>query len=176
MDCGGLPTLFRAVKCCDPETGLMESYWDGGFTGDPARFPLDRPHLPAEIVIVNINPMIREGVPKTPVEITDRMNEISFNASLMAELRSIHFVKRLHTEGRLTEKNMRNPLIHMILDDMLMNDLTARSKMMPEPGMLARMKEAGRVAADDFIENHADALNNRDTVDLSTLFARIHLE
>lgn len=168
-----LPTLFRAVELRDPVTGEIDAYWDGGFTGNPALFPLYRSHLPADIVIVNINPMIREGVPKTPVDIADRTNEISFNSALMSELRSINFVKRLHSEGRLTEKGMKNPLIHMILDDLLMNDLSARSKMMPEPGTLLRMKEAGRVAADQFIESHADALNERDTVDLSALFARV---
>ncbi|MDP0929131.1 patatin-like phospholipase family protein [Paracoccus onubensis] len=168
-----LPNLFRAIELRDPVTGETDAYWDGGFTGNPALFPLYRKHLPADIVIVNINPMIRDCLPKTPVEITDRMNEISFNSALMSELRAINFVKRLHSEGRLTDKRMKNPLIHMILDDMLMNDLTARSKTMPEPGLLVRMKEAGRMAADSFLENHADDLNNRDTVDLAALFAGV---
>ena len=57
---------------------------------------------------------------------------------------------------------MKNPLIHMILDDVLMNDLNARSKMMPAPGLLARMKTAGQTAADSFLAEHADALNRRD--------------
>ena len=64
---------------------------------------------------------------------------------------------------------MKNPLIHMILDDTLMNDLNARSKMMPAPGLLARMKEAGQASADLFLTDHADALNAQDTVDLSEL-------
>lgn len=166
-----LPTLFRAVEIRDPDTGEVEAYWDGGFTGNPALFPLYRPELPRDIVIVNINPLMREGLPRTPVEIADRVNEVSFNSSLMSELRAINFVKRLHNEHRLGDRAMKNPLIHMILDDMLMNDLSARSKLMPTPGLLNRMKTAGQAAADRFLTDHADALNVQDTVDLPALFA-----
>ena len=165
-----LPNLFRAVEIHDPGTGRVEAFWDGGYTGNPALFPLYGHDLSRDIVIVNINPLIRDAVPKTPVEISDRVNEVSFNSSLMSELRAVNFVKKLHGEDRLRNRSMKNPLIHMILDDTLMNDLTARSKVMPAPGLLARMKEAGRVAADAFLDQHADALNERDTVDLPALF------
>ncbi len=165
-----LPNLFRAVEIFDPGTGRVEAFWDGGFTGNPALFPLYDHDLPRDIVIVNINPLIREGLPKTPVDISDRVNEVSFNSSLMSELRAVNFVKKLHDEDRLHNRAMKDPLIHMILDDALMNDLNARSKVMPAPGLLARMKEAGRAAADAFLDQHADALNERDTVDLPALF------
>ncbi|MBU3029420.1 patatin-like phospholipase family protein [Paracoccus marinaquae] len=165
-----LPTLFQAVEIADPDTGRIEAFWDGGFTGNPALFPLFAPHLPRDIVIVNINPLIRDGVPRTPAGISDRVNEVSFNSSLMSELRAINFVKKLHGEDRLQHREMKNPLMHMILDDTLMNDLNARSKMMPPPGLLARMKEAGQGAADRFLDAHADALNVQDTVDLPELF------
>lgn len=165
-----LPNLFRAVEICDPDTGRLEAFWDGGFTGNPALFPLYAPHLPRDIVIVNINPLMRDGIPRTPVEISDRVNEVSFNAALMSDLRAVNFVKRLYAEGRLQNRPMKNPLIHMILDDALMNDLGARSKLSPAPGLMARMKLAGQAAADAFLNDHADALNTRDSVDLTALF------
>lgn len=166
-----LPNLFQAVEIRDPETGVADAFWDGGYTGNPAMFPLYDRSLPRDIVIVNINPLLRDGVPRTPAQIADRVNEVSFNASLMADLRAINFVKRLFAEDRLQNRSMKNPLIHMILDDVLMNDLTARSKLMPAPGLLARMKLAGQAAADRFLDDHADALNRHDTVDLPALFA-----
>ncbi|WP_347138944.1 patatin-like phospholipase family protein [Paracoccus sp. SSK6] len=166
-----LPHLFRAVEIPDPVTGRLEAFWDGGFASNPALFPLYDHRLLRDIVIVNINPLLREGLPRTPVEIADRVNEVSFNASLMADLRAINFVKKLFAEGHLQDRAMKNPLVHMILDDVLMNDLTARSKLMPAPGLLARMKLAGQTAADSFLRDHADALNTRDTVDLPALFA-----
>lgn len=165
-----LPTLFRAIEIPDPASGQVESYWDGGYTGNPALFPLYRPHLPRDVVIVNINPLLRDSVPRTPADIQDRVNEISFNSSLMSQLRAIHFVKELFAENRLSNRAMKNVLVHMILDDKLMNDLNARSKVMPGPGLLARMREAGQEAADAFLDEHADALNERDSVDLGALF------
>lgn len=165
-----LPNLFRAVEIYDPGTGRREAFWDGGFTANPALFPLYAPDLPRDIVIVNINPLIRDGLPKTPVEISDRVNEVSFNSALMSELRAVNFVKKLHAEQRLHNRPMKNPLIHMILDDVLMNELNARTKIMPAPGLLARMKEAGQVAADGFLTQHGDALNETDSCDLEMLF------
>ena len=166
-----LPTLFRAVEIADPKTGQREAYWDGGYSGNPALYPLFAPALPRDIVIVNINPMRREALPKTPAEIQDRINEVSFNSSLLRELRAINFVKKLWAEQRINDRQMKNPLIHMIMDDVLMNDLNARSKLLPNPQMLERMRKAGQVAADAFLRDHADALNNQDTVDLPALFS-----
>nr|WP_111298049.1 patatin-like phospholipase family protein [Paracoccus saliphilus] len=168
-----LPTLFQAVEIADPATGRLEAYWDGGYGGNPALFPLYRPDFPRDILIVAINPLLREVLPRTPVEIADRVNEISFNSSLMNQLRAINFVKELTAEKRLESRSMKNVLVHLIEDDALMIDLTARSKLMPRPGLLAAMKAAGQNAADRFIEDHADKLNNEDSFDLSALFSNM---
>lgn len=165
-----LPTLFRAVQIDDPATGRREAYWDGGYSGNPALYPLFVPALPADIVIVAINPMEREGIPKSPVEIQDRINEISFNSSLQRELRAIQFMKRLNREGRLSGRGMKEPLIHMISDDALMTSLGTRTKVMPSPGLLARMKEAGRAAAEAFLAGDAANVGLRDSVDLPRLY------
>lgn len=165
-----LPTVFRAVKIKDTVTGKLESYWDGGYTGNPALFPLFEADLPRDIVVVNINPLVRRELPHTPVEIQDRINEISFNASLLSELRAIYFVKRLFAEGRLQGKAMKNVLIHMIMDDKLMNTLTASTKMLPSPGLLDRMHEAGRKAAVQFLKKSEGKLGHSDSFDLSSIF------
>lgn len=167
-----LPELFRAVEIDDPLTGGREAYWDGGYSGNPALFPLYRPDLPRDIVIVNINPMLRDAVPKTPAAIQDRVNEISFNAALLAELRAINFVKRLHAEHRLTGRPMKNVLLHAFMDEDLMNSLSASTKLIPNPGLLQRMHDAGVEAADRFLEDDAENLGERDSYDLSRLFGR----
>ena len=152
-----------------PATGAVEidgeAYWDGGYSGNPALFPLFIPTLPPDIVIVTINPMEREAVPKTPVEIQDRINEISFNSSLLRELRAIQFMKRLAAEGRLTGRGMKEPLIHMVSDDTLMTSLGTRTKVMPRPGLLAQMKAAGRDAAQAFLDLRRDEWRIRDLPD-----------
>ena len=165
-----LPTLFRAVEIDDPRTGRLEAYWDGGYSGNPALFPLFGTDLPRDIVIVTINPMERDGLPRTPVEIQDRINEISFNSSLQRELRAIQFVKRLSAEGRLTGRGMKEPLIHLLSDDALMTSLGTRTKLLPGPGLIARMKAAGQLAAETFLNGDARNIGQRDSVDLPRLY------
>lgn len=166
-----LPTLFQAVEIEDPETGTIEAYWDGGYSGNPALFPLFEPEFPADIMIVNINPITREELPRSPQQIQNRINEVSFNASLLRELRAIAFVKRLLAQGKLERGTMKDVLVHMVSDDPLMNDLSVATKILPNPLLLARLKEAGRRAADGFLAAHKDDLNHRSTVDLSRMLS-----
>ncbi|MDF1620643.1 patatin-like phospholipase family protein [Pseudothioclava nitratireducens] len=165
-----LPNLFRAIEMEDPQTGRTEAFWDGGFTGNPALFPLFEPQYPRDVLIVNINPLLREGVPRTPAEIEERVNEISFNSSLLRELRAIQFVRRLIADGRLSEGGMKDVLIHMIADDDVMTDLGAATKVTPTNGTLERLHGAGVAAAERFLSAHSGDLGQRASVDLEALF------
>lgn len=166
-----LPSLFQAVEFEDPKTGKVEAFWDGGYTGNPALFPLFERHLPNDVLIVNINPLYREEVPLDVQGIHNRINEISFNSSLLRELRAIAFVKRLISEGSVPEGAMKSVLVHMIADDVLMNELNVATKTIPTPVVLSRLREAGEVAASAFLAKHKDDLNNQSTVDLADMFS-----
>lgn len=166
-----LPTLFQAVEIKDPVTGEAEAYWDGGYTGNPALFPLFEPDLPDDIVIININPMERSEIPKTPQQIHNRINEISFNSSLLRELRAISFVKRMVEEGNIEKGKMKDVLVHMIHDDAFMSGLSVATKLSPGPLLLSQLKTAGRNAADRFLSDHKDDLNERSTVDLQEMYS-----
>ncbi|MCC1492642.1 patatin-like phospholipase family protein [Cognatishimia sp. F0-27] len=166
-----LPTLFQAVEVEDPETGLVEAFWDGGYTGNPPLFPLFEKDLPDDIIVVNINPLKRDKLPVTAQEIQNRINEISFNASLLRELRAIDFVQRLIDGGTISKDAMKRPLVHMIADDGLMNALSVATKLVPVPSVIAQLKEAGRRAAGDFLSAHKDDLGRKQTADLRSMFA-----
>ncbi len=165
-----LPTVFEAVEITDPVTGTTEAYWDGGYTGNPALFPLFQPDLPGDILIVNINPLYREDLPRTTHDIQNRINEISFNSSLLREMRAIEFVQRLIEQGAVPKAAMKQVLVHMIADDGLMNDLNVATKMIPTPVILARLKDAGRTAMATFLADHTEDLGQRSTVDLVGMF------
>ncbi|MCU9837496.1 patatin-like phospholipase family protein [Ruegeria sp. WL0004] len=165
-----LPTLFQAVRIHDPKSGQEEAYWDGGYTGNPALFPLFNLDLPDDVVIVNINPLERDDLPVTPQQIQNRINEISFNSSLLRELRAVSFVQRLLEDGTLERGRMSRVLVHMIADDALMNSLSVATKLVPVPQVLLRLKEAGREAAGRFLEAHKQDLGTRSTVDLAEMF------
>ena len=165
-----LPTLFRAVEIEDPATGRLEAYWDGGYTGNPALFPLFASALPPDIVVVNINPLHREEVPRTVRQIHNRINEIGFNTSLLRELRAIDFVQRLLDAGTVAEGTMKRVHVHMIADDALMNQLSVATKLVPLPSVIATLKEAGRTAAERFLVENGERIGRESSIDLGGMF------
>ena len=166
-----LPSLFQAVEFVDPKTGRQEAFWDGGYTGNPALFPFFERDLPDDILIININPLYREELPTESQAIQNRINEISFNSSLLRELRAINFVKRLIAEDHMPAGAMKNVLVHMISDDVLMTELNVATKTIPTPIILARLKEAGQQAAETFLANHKADIGKRSSVDLKEMFS-----
>lgn len=159
-----LPTVFQAVTIGD------DTYWDGGYSGNPALFPLYETDLPDDIAIVSINPWLRDEVPKTPLDIQNRVNEISFHSALLGELRAVNFVKRLIAAGRMEKGQMKDVLVHLIADDAVMTDLSASTKLSPNPGLITLLHDAGRAACDSFISRHRADLGQRATLDLPALF------
>ncbi|SFH33277.1 NTE family protein [Palleronia marisminoris] len=159
-----LPSMFQAVEIDG------EAYWDGGYTGNPALFPLYDPALPGDVVIVNINPLLRDDLPYTAQEIHNRINEISFNSSLLRDLRAIRFVQRLLEEGTMPEGAMKYVFVHMIADDELMRDLSVATKMIPSAVLADRLFRAGRLAAERFLDAHLEDLGHRSTVDLAEMY------
>lgn len=162
-----LPLMFHAVEI----DGVP--YWDGGYMGNPALFPFVN-HSPSnDVVIVQINPVVRKGTPRTASEILNRVNEITFNSSLMKELRAIDFVDRLIDENKLSGDEYRRLNVHIIDADEEMKTLGASSKMNSEWAFLVHLRDIGRRAAEGWIDRHFDDIGERSTVDLRTMFGEI---
>jgi NTE family protein len=158
-----LPTLFQAVEI------EGDFYWDGGYTADPALWPFFYESKANDTVLLMVNPLERQDLPKKPDDIVDRLNEVSFNASLLAELRSIAFVQRMHSEGWLKPefaKKLRNPRIHALLADLALSDLSVSSKMRTDWGFLTDLKERGRKSAQIWWETAGPCLGKRSSFDL----------
>lgn len=160
-----LPTLFPAVEIDG------EHYWDGGYTGNPALFPLFEPDLPRDILVVNINPLERPDLPISARDIQNRINEISFNTSLLRELRAIEFVQRLVRTGKIPAGAMKDVLVHMIADDPLMQQLSVATKSVANPIVMAQLRAAGHRAADTFLETSFDSIGAASTIDLAEMFS-----
>jgi len=121
-------------------------------------------------VIININPLEREDIPVTPQQIQNRINEISFNSSLLRELRAIEFVQRLLDDGTMPQGRMSHVRVHMIADDDLMEQLSVATKMVPNVAILSTLKEAGIAAAEVFLRDGIDAVGQRSGIDLPSMF------
>jgi NTE family protein len=155
-----LPLLFRAVEIDGTP------YWDGGYGGNPAIFPFFAANDVEDVLLVQINPVIREGTPRTANEIQNRMDEITFNAGLLRELRAIAFVKDLIAEGRTPHGQYRDIRMHRIDADHAFKDLSASSKISAEWAFLKYLRDLGRSAASDWLEENFDRVGREPTTDV----------
>lgn len=154
-----LPQMFQAVEIDG------EPYWDGGFMGNPPLYPLFYATDTPDVVLIQINPLERREVPKTAREIVNRVNEISFNSTLLRELRAIDFVTRLIEEGKLSRQDYMRVFMHRISADEL-KPMQASSKLNAEWVFLTNLRDLGRRTAGEWLDRHYDDIGKRSTLDL----------
>jgi NTE family protein len=159
-----LPQLFRAVQIGG------QPYWDGGYSGNPALWPLIYNTPSLDILLVKINPLVRPGTPDTAEEIADRVNEITFNAGLVGEMRAIAFVQRLVAEGRLDGTRYKNLRLHMIGDEKGLAPLHPSSKLNTDRRFLESLRDLGRAAATRWLAAHRGDIGRRSTLDVAQTF------
>lgn len=159
-----LPQMYRAVEIDG------EAYWDGGFSANPALYPLVTSAESSDVLIVQLNPLRRHTVPRTARDIINRVNEISFNTSLIKELRALSVLQRLVDDGQASPLAGSDTRLHMIHGEEDLQDLAASSKLNAEWSYLTRLFERGRKWADDWLEKHFDEIGVRSSFDFSELF------
>jgi NTE family protein len=154
-----LPTMFHVVEIDG------EAYWDGGYMGNPALFPLIYNCKSTDIVTVHINPLFRKEVPRAAADILNRINEISFNSSLMREMRAIAFANKLVGRGAL-HGEIKTMLIHAIEAEAFMKDLGVVSKFNADWEFLTHLRDVGRARADEWLAANFLHLGTRSTIDI----------
>ena len=150
-----LPFLFQAVEIDG------EAYWDGGYMGNPPIFPLIDETDARDIVIVQINPFSRSEIPRTAYEINNRLNEITFNASLKKELRAAAFLSEIIHHEKLDRQAYRDGRLHLIQSEEEMRKLSVSSKLNAEWKFLRHLHDIGWRTADQWLEAHFDDLGVR---------------
>ncbi|RTL54743.1 MAG: patatin-like phospholipase family protein [Bradyrhizobiaceae bacterium] len=160
-----LPTLFQAVEIDG------ESYWDGGYSGNPTLAPLVNELVSDDTILIPINPIERPGTPTTPQEIFNRLNEVSFNAVTIKELHMMALLRQNapdHGEGaewaRMRVHVVRNPV---------MTKLGYSSKLNAELDFLTMLRDEGRKSAEVFLTEHADDIGRRSSLDIDQLIAEM---
>ncbi len=159
-----LPQLFRPVVIDG------EPYWDGGYSGNPAIWPLIYNTRALDVVLVKINPLVRPQTPDTAEEIADRVNEITFNAGLVSEMRAIAFVQRLVEQGRLDPGEYKNLRLHMIADEEGLAPLHPSSKLNTDRCFLESLHALGHAAAERWLGEHRADIGRRSTLDVARTF------
>jgi NTE family protein len=159
-----LPAVFRAVEI----DGV--SYWDGGYLGNPVLYPFFRSTDSEDVLIVQINPLVRKKIPTTTREIIGRVNEITFNSSLLAELRAIEFVNRQIDQGRLPhgtgENEYRRINVHRIVLEGLGERFASAANLRNDYESFQLLRKLGQRAARRFLEKHYEDVGARSSIDL----------
>ncbi|WP_455288980.1 patatin-like phospholipase family protein [Cupriavidus necator] len=159
-----LPHLFQAVEIDG------EYYWDGGYMGNPPIYPLIYEADSRDVLIIRINPIRITTVPTTAREIMDRANTLSFNSSLMREMRVIHFITHLIDEGVLDPHSYRRMLIHSIEAESEMEKVGVSSKFNVDLAFLRALFDLGRERADGWLTENFSALGKHSTTNIADTF------
>ncbi|WEX90560.1 patatin-like phospholipase family protein [Sinorhizobium garamanticum] len=157
-----LPTLFQAVEIDG------EAYWDGGYAGNPTITPLVRECISQDTILVQINPVERAGTPRSAREILNRINEVSFNAVLLKELKMIALLRKVAQVEDDEGARWASMRIHRVASD-TMTDLGYSSKLNAEWEFLTMLHNEGRRSAEAFLDAHGDDLGHRSSLDLDIL-------
>jgi NTE family protein len=156
-----LPMLFRAVEIDG------EHYWDGGFSGNPALHPLIYRCQASDIVLIQINPIERNTVPDTESEIMDRMNELTFNASLLTQMRAIDLVNRFIDKGYLPPERYRTVRLHRIDGGEALEAYPASSKSSADGQLVDALFELGRQCGQRWLKKHYDEVGIKSSINIS---------
>jgi NTE family protein len=159
MASAALPYVFRAVEI----DGVP--YWDGGYTGNPPIFPLLSGTRSPDMLVVQINPLVRRATPTSSKEILHRINEITFNSSLAVEIRVIDLISQLLDQGELTSTSGKYRPIHMhriVLGEQ--QPLASGSRLNNDYEFFESLRAAGRRATQRFLEAHFDDIGVRGTI------------
>jgi NTE family protein len=161
-----LPTLFQAIEIDG------EAYWDGGYSGNPTITPLIRECASHDTLLVAVNPVERQGTPRSAREILDRLNEVSFNATLLKELRMIALLRQVADVGTGEGALWAGMRIHLISSETL-DKLGASSKFNAEWDFLSMLRDEGRRSAESFLTAHGASIGKHSTVNLDVLLEQV---
>ena len=156
-----LPMLFKAVEI------EGEAYWDGGYSGNPALHPLIYQTETSDILLVQINPIEHLELPHSGPEIMERMNEVTFNASLLAELRAIEFVRRLLAEGKLDARRYKSVRMHRIDGGSVLAPFGADSKLRADLAFVRKLFALGRTAGQEWLHAHRKDVGVRPSIKIA---------
>ena len=154
--------MFQAVEI------EGDSYWDGGYSGNPTMTPLVQECVSDDTILVAINPVERPSIPRSARDILNRLNEVSFNAALLKELRMMALLRQVADARNNEVAHWARLRVHLIQSEMMV-DLGSSSKLNAEWAFLCMLRDEGRRAADAFLSAHRKDLGRRSTLDIDRL-------
>lgn len=155
-----LPQLFKAIEI------EGAPYWDGGYSANPALTPLIQGCTSADLMLIQINPLRVTGVPQSSADIEDRVNELTFNASLLTQMRTIEYINSLIERGALRGGDHKTVRMHRVDGGDAIRAFPGSSKTSTDAAMIDALFHIGQQAATLWLQRHFDALGHHSTVDI----------
>ena len=160
-----LPMLFQAVEIDG------EPYWDGGYCGNPTLWPMIHSGATRDLIVVQLVPDEAHETPTDAPAIRQRVGEIVFNSSLVAEMQAIAAMRALAARG-----DAASPVL-----DLRMHRIGPPQRELVEPGSamdrsrawLLRLFEAGRAASRQFLARHGADIGVRETLDIARVYSDV---
>jgi NTE family protein len=163
-----LPKIHRAVEIDG------EPYWDGGYSANPAVFPLFYDCQSRDVLLVLLSPLRHEGTPRTKEEIDARIVELAFSAHFMREMRMFARASAFATPGLLArgrlERRLHTTNFHMIDASELASLRRTATKVLAYGPFLQRLREQGRERGAEWLSAHSASIGQRSTIDIDRLF------
>jgi NTE family protein len=155
-----VPSIFQAIEVDG------EMYWDGGFIGNPAIYPLIYNCDTPDILTIQIRRVYDPTVPTTVHDIQNRLGEITQNACLTREMRSIAFISKLIDDGIIAPGKLKRLHMHLIRDDAFWGTIDRTSGFCSDPEFLDYLFKAGRRAGKQWLHENYDHIGIKTTADI----------
>ncbi len=147
-----------------------EPYWDGGFSANPAIFPLVQDGKSSDILLVLLAPHQHDETPESMEAIESRIQELGFKAHFLREMnmyaRHLTGRKPLEESGDDDARISNTTRFHMIDSNL---DVLQRSetKMLAYTPFLEMLRDKGREQAELWMRQHSASIGKRSSADLT---------
>ena len=161
-----LPHMFRSIMIDG------EPYWDGGYTGNPAMLAILSPLPKSDLILVRIDPIIRDDEPRTVGDIQDRVTEVSFNSTFWLEASYLGLLLKLRNRGFLDDrlaKRIDRLNFHCIEASQHFEKMPFSTKRNNSLALLEFLFDLGRTTAGEWLDRNREAIGKRSTLDLTKL-------
>ncbi|MBS1161417.1 MAG: patatin-like phospholipase family protein [Proteobacteria bacterium] len=167
-----LPTIHRTVVIDG------EPYWDGGYSANPAVFPLFYECRSSDILLILLTPLRYSETPESAQDIRLRLRELAFNSTFLREMRMYAHLREQVGDSWLPkwlplnrfEQRISRLRFHAISADALLGALPAESKLTVDLAFFEALRDDGREHARAWLAERGAAVGRQSTLDLAKLF------
>ncbi len=163
-----LPKIHAAVEIDG------EIFWDGGYSANPAIFPLFYDCHSTDVLLVLLSPLLREATLDSVEAINARIADLGFSVHFMREMRMFaqaadYAARGGFGMGRL-DRRIRKTRFHMIDTSDVKSLQRSDTKALAHGPFLEMLRDQGRDCGNAWLAEHYAAVGTRSSINVKALF------